>query len=112
VERHDPVVGAHVVALVAQGADTGVAEAVVGRDDLDNGERERLRARPPTVLSSWRLPGGRPLCRKLTWELSMPPSSACSQFDSWMTLDIDRWVAGTWVQAKSGGAGFFSGGPM
>ena len=45
-------------------------------------------------------------------EVSSPPSSACSQLHSWITLETWRWVCGAWVQANFGAGGVRSGGPI
>ena len=42
----------------------------------------------------------------------MPPSIACSQFDSCKRFDMKLWLAGTMANSHSGSGGCFSGGPM
>ena len=44
-------------------------------------------------------------------EVSMPPSSPCSQLHSWITLVTWRWLSGACVQANFGSGGMCSTGP-
>src|ERR671933_2085476 len=47
-----------------------------------------------------------------TWLESIPPSSACSQFDSCQRFDVYVCSGGTWTNSNSGSGGCSSGSPM
>src|ERR671931_1330912 len=52
-----------------------------------------------------------PECSQETWLESIPPSSACSQFDSCHRLDVYVCSGGTWQNSNSGNGGWFAGSP-
>src|ERR671935_172298 len=53
-----------------------------------------------------------PECSQETWLESMPPSSACSQFDSCQRFDVYVCSGGTCANSNSGSGGCCSGSPM
>src|SRR5918911_3797783 len=53
-----------------------------------------------------------PECSHETCDESIPPSSACSQFDSCQRFDVNVCSGGTWQNSNSGSGGCCSGSPM
>ncbi len=75
-----------------------------------------MGAPPRTNGSAGLKPGreelvARTRCKMGTCEVSMPPSSPCSQLLSWITFETWRCEGGAWVQAKWGSGGRWAAGP-
>src|ERR671933_981664 len=77
-----------------------------------NGRRSlRLYSLPFAPLNSGSLLRP-PECSHDTCDESIPPSSACSQFDSCQRFDVYVCSSGTCANSNSGGGGCRSGSPM